>query len=330
MSRMFARTAAAIALMMTAVACSAGSTGDAATPATDVVTVEPPNEANGTTSPATPADPGVTIDSVVTVDPGAPTDPAPATEATAASVADTVPVVTIEVEGTAVGGNSGGVGREQTQTLSESIRNQDGTCSGWEGPGDGGLWTLGLEVGASVEILDRDSGEQIGEGRITASAWTDVDPSDDEQWDCTFVFKGTVSKAVDAIKIKVADLNPWLALPDPTNAGQYVASVDTKIEISRLDSCTSHEAGQPVFDWGRAVGEFWADGVGALCFNGLIVSEVKRVCRPPDVASEYVVAVRSADDPTVVYEDASGQLLDASTLPADTKVIVDVATGRPC
>ena len=57
MSSTLARTAAVIALIVTAGACSGTSTGDAAAPATDVVTVEPSIEADATTTPDSPADP---------------------------------------------------------------------------------------------------------------------------------------------------------------------------------------------------------------------------------------------------------------------------------
>lgn len=242
----------------------------------------------------------------------------------------TVPTVTVDVTGTAVAGNSGGVGKDQTQTLSESIRNEDGSCSGWEGPGDAGLWTQGLEKGAPVAILDGGSGEQIGSGSITSSAWTDVDPSDDrDQWDCAFVFEGTVNRETNSLKIKVADLQPWVARPDPTNPGKFVASVDTKIELSRVSACTDRVAGDPIFEW-SSVGEFWADGFGSICGGGLIIDHINRLCRPPTIGSEYVIAVRSAADQSVIYEDSDGLHVDPSTLAPDTKVVVDVATGRPC
>jgi hypothetical protein len=237
--------------------------------------------------------------------------------------------VTIEVVGTAVAGNSGGVGQGSTDTLSETIRNDDGTCSGWAGPGDGGLWTTGLQVGATVQILDRDTGDHIGDGQITASSWADVDPSNQEQWDCTFAFTATVSKKVDSFKIKVADLGAWVAKPDPTNHGSYVASVDTKAEVSRIPTCTDRQVGVPISEW-KSVGQFWANGLRNLCDNGLIVDKIGRPCRPPNAGSEYITDVRSAADPNVVYEDAGGLHVDVTTLQPDTKVIVDVATGRPC
>jgi hypothetical protein len=316
MTKLHVGTVVALAVTLMAPAC--GSTNG---------TAAPTDEAAATIGPNPTSDPGRTQPTDTTITQSTPqsTD----AQTTEATQVETVPTVNVDVEGTAASGNSGGVGRESTQTLSESIRNKDGSCSGWEGPGDAGLWTQGLEVGAPVQILDTDTGEHIGDGSITSSSWADVDPTDREQWNCTFVFKGTVSRAIDSFKIKVADLQPWLARPDPTNPGQYVASVDTKIELSRISSCTNHEPGEAIFEW-QAVGEFWVDGLQSVCGNGLVVDQIKRPCRPPHVASEYVIDVRSAADPTVVYEDAGGLRVDVATLAPDTKVIVDVATGRPC
>ncbi len=306
------------AIVVTLMAASCGSTNNSGSPkAESAATIGP----NGTAGPGQtqPSETTVTQSTPLTTD----------AQTTATAQVETVPTVTIDVTGTAVAGNSGGVGRGSTQTLSESIRNDDGSCSGWEGPGDAGPWTQGLEVGAPVQILDANTGEHIGDGTITSSSWADVDPTDHEEWNCSFVFKATVSRATDSLKIKVADLQPWAAHPDSTHPGQYVASVDTKIELARISSCTSHEPGEPIFEW-QAVGQFWADGLQSLCSNGVVVDQIKRPCRPPDVASEYIIAVRSAADPSVVYEDAGGLRVDVSTLAPDTKVIVDVATGRPC
>jgi hypothetical protein len=309
-------TIATFAIVMLVGACSE-STNDGAAPADETEATSGPND---TTSPG---------ESTTSTDATQSTPQNTDTPSDETVPEETVPQVTVDVTGTAVSGNSGGVGRDQTNTLSETVRNEDGSCSGWEGPGDGGKWTQGLENGASVQILDRDTDEQIGDGSITSSAWADVDPGDREQWNCTFVFEGTVSRDVESFKIKVADLQPWVTRPDPTRTGEFVASVDTEIEISRISSCTDHEPGEPIFEW-EVVGQFWADGLGSLCSNGLVIDQVNRACRPSTVASEYIMAVRSATDPNVVYEDASGLLVDVDTLQPDTKVVVDVATGRPC
>jgi hypothetical protein len=317
MTKLHVGTVAAIAVILTAGACGGSTNGNASPTDESAATIGP----NGTSAPerTQPADTSITQSTPQSTD----------AQTTETTQVETVPTVRVDVTGTAVAGNSGGVGRDSTQPLSESIRNDDGSCSGWEGSGDAGLWTQGLEDGAPVQILDTDTGEHIGDGSITSSSWADVDPTDHEQWNCTFVFKGSVSRAADAYKIKVADLQPWVARPDSTNPGQFVASVDTKIELFNVPSCTDHEAGEEIFEW-QAVGQFWADGLRSVCENGLVVDHINRPCRPPNVASEYVIAVRSAADPAVVYEDATGLLVDVSTLAPDTKVIVDVATGRPC
>jgi hypothetical protein len=317
MTKLHVGIVAAFAVTMMATACSGSSDGNASPTDESAATTGP----NGSTNPdqTQPADTAIPQSTPQNTDP----------QTTEATQVETVPTVTVDVTGTAVAGNSGGVGKEQTQTLSESIRNDDGSCSGWEGPGDAGQWTQGLEAGAPVQILDPDTGEHIGDGSVTSSSWADVDPTDEEQWNCTFVFEGTVSRSTDSFKIKVADLQPWVARPDSTSPGQYVASVDTKIELARVSSCTDHEPGESIFEW-QAVGQFWVDGLQSVCGNGLVVDQINRPCRPPRVASEYVIAVRSAADPTVVYEDASGLLVDVATLAPDTTVIVDVATGRPC
>ena len=215
--------------------------------------------------------------------------------------------------------------------MSESIRNDDGSCSGWEGPGDAGsLDSKGLEVGAPVQILDVDTGEHIGDGSITSSSWADVDPSRAGAVELHVRVQGNrLAQTPTRSRSRSPTCNRWVARPDSTNPGQFVASVDTMIELSRVSSCTDHAAGEAIFEW-QAVGQFWVDGLQSVCGNGLVVEKINRPCRPPTVASEYVIAVRSAADPTVVYEDASGLLVDVSTLAPDTKVIVDVATGRPC
>ena len=316
MTKLHVGAVAALAVVMMA-ACGESTNDNASTTDESAATIGP----NGTSGPdqTQPTDTSVSPSTPQSTDP----------QATEATQVETVPTVTVDVTGTAVAGNSGGVGRGETQTLSESIRNDDGSCSGWEGPGDAGQWTQGLEVGAPVQILDFDTGEHIGDGTVTSSSWADVDPTDQQQWNCTFVFEGTASRSADSYKVKVADLQPWVARPDPTHPGQYVASVDTRIELARVSSCTDHEPGETIFEW-ESVGQFWVDGLKSVCGNGLVVDQINRPCRPPTVASEYVISVRSAADPTVVYEDAGGLLVDVATLAPDTTVIVDVATGRPC
>jgi hypothetical protein len=164
MTKLHVGIVAAFAVTMMTAACG-GSTNDNASPSDESAVTTGPN---GTSNP----DQTQPTDTNIPQSTPQPTDPQPSeTTPTEPTPVETVPTVTVDVTGTAVAGNSGGVGKEQTQTLSETIRNDDGSCSGWEGPGDAGQWTQGLEVGAPVQILDPDTDEQIGNGSVTASSW---------------------------------------------------------------------------------------------------------------------------------------------------------------
>jgi hypothetical protein len=250
----------------------------------------------------------------------------PVTETTAAPT--TLEEVTSEIVGNAVGGNSGGEGSEQTTTFSETVRNSDGTCSGWEGPG--GQWTQGLESGAPVVFLAVDSDVEIGTGQLGTSAWEDVDPTSNEQWNCTFPFTGTIAGSPESFRVKVADLEPWVARRDATDPDRFVASVNTEARFDVFTSCSAPDSlATEVFEW-RAVGTYWSEGINSLCGNGLVVVDLERPCRPPGFASDHIVAVTRVDDPSVVLEDAGGIRVDVTTLEPLTEVVVHIATGRPC
>lgn len=315
------------AIMALGAGCASGASNSAIGPATAVTT-----SSGGTTSGTTAGTPGGTTSGTTGGTTGTSEPPETAGPTTPATEA-TIAVVDVQITGTAVSGNSGGVGEQSTDTLSEAVRNEDGTCSGWKGPGDAGAWTQGLAVGAPVQFIDRGTGDSIGTGRVTASSFQNVATDGSEQWICNFDFTGTIASSSDVVpdsfKVKIADLSPWLAVSDPTHPGSFVASVDTKIEVSRISDCADRQAGQTIFDW-SSVGQFWANGFRSLCSNGLIIDDVKRPCRPANVGSEYIIDVRRADDPSVVLEDADGLKVNVDTLAPDTKVIVDVATGRPC
>jgi hypothetical protein len=256
--------------------------------------------------------------------------PGTTTGATTATTAapDTLPVVTSTINGTAVAGNSGGVGADQTNSFSEAVRNDDGTCSGWAGPG-GGAWTDGLVVGAPVRILDRETDEEIGTGSVVSASFTDVDPGDREQWICNFTFSATVTGTPAEFQVAVADLAPWVARPDPTRPGEFVASVNTVADPSFFSQCTDDDFGEEVTAW-SAAGLFWSDGISSVCSNGLRIEALDRPCRPPGIGSDHVISVVRADDPSVVLEDTTGLLVDPATLEPGTAVIVRIATGRPC
>lgn len=256
------------------------------------------------------------------------TTPATTLEPATTAPPDTLPVVTSTINGTAVAGNSGGVGADQTDSFSEAVRNEDGTCSGWDGPG-GDAWTAGLEVGAPVRILDGTTNQEIGTGSVVSSSFTDVDPGDREQWVCTFAFSATVTGAPTVFQVGVANLAPWVARADPTRPGEFVASVNTVADPAFFTHCTDDDFGVEVTAW-SAAGLYWSDGISSVCSNGLHIEALDRPCRPRDVGSDHVISVVRFDDPSVVLEDTSGLLVDPATLEPGTPVVVRIATGRPC
>jgi hypothetical protein len=298
------------ALCVTACTSSAGSSSGADSGAVQSTAAE--TSAADTTTPT-----GST--SVVTTQAGADTTPAPAT---------TFPVVRTRVVGSAVGGNSGGEGPGQTDSFSEAVRNADGTCSGWEGPG--GAWTQGLVSGAPVVFLDRETNAQIGTGQLGTSAWSDADPGDGEQWNCVFPFTGELDGNPATFKIKVGDLAPWVVLADPTAPGQFVTSVNTVPDPKYFGSCTEPDQTLTAVSEWSSVGQFWSLGFPSLCSSGLVIATLDRPCRPPGFASDYIMSVANAADPSIVYEDATGLLVDPATIPVFTPVVVSIAIGRPC
>ena len=242
---------------------------------------------------------------------------------------ETLPVVTSTINGTAVAGNSGGVGPDQTDSFSEAVRNEDGTCSGWDGPGGGQTWTSGLAVGAPVRILDGTTNQEIGTGSVVSSNFVDVDPGDREQWTCNFAFSATVTGAPEVFQVAIANLEPWVARPDPARPGEFVASVNTVADPALFSQCTDDEFGDEVTEW-SAAGQFWSNGISSVCSNGLHVEAIDRPCRPPEIGSDHVISVVRFDDQSVVLEDITGLLVDPATLEPGTKVVVRIATGRPC
>jgi hypothetical protein len=261
---------------------------------------------------------------------GATTDPGATTSETAGpSSEEPVPDVTSTIAGAAVAGSSGGIGPGQTDSFSEAVRNQDGTCSGWSGPG--GTWTQGLAQGAKVRVLDA-RGAVVGTGSIGRPTFADADPSADrEQWTCTFPFTARVTGPLpDPLRIRVAGLAPVTARPDPTRPGRYVASVSTTASAKAISACD----GTPATDaalWQPAVGLYWSNGFSQICGSGVGIVTVQRSCRPPTTGSDHVVAVLLGSDPSVVVEDASGlKIADVAELGTPATVVVRVATGQPC
>lgn len=293
-------------------------------------------QAGSTSAPTTENGTGGTVVSTVpsTVPPTTPTTPAtppgtvqPPPTTPQPTNPPTFPKVTSQVVGTAVGGNSGGEGEGSTSAFSETVRNPDGTCSGWAGPG--GQWTQGLLSGAKVIFLAADSDAQIGTGQLGTSSWSDVDPGGNQQWNCTFPFSGEVDGTPDRFRVKVADLDPWSVRVDPTAAGTFVASVNTVARFDVFDLCTEPGSFTEVNQW-SVVGQYWSEGIPSLCNSGLSVVDIERPCRPAGFGSDHIVLVTSADDAPVVFEDREGLQVDEAALDPLTPVVVHVTTGHPC
>jgi hypothetical protein len=272
-----------------------------------------------TDSPATDSVPGETLVESSIVVAGGPTEPGEAT----------LPESTITVVGAAVGGNSGGEGEGSTNSLSEVVRESDGSCHGWAGPGDAGAWTTGLEEGAPVTYLARETNDVLGTGTLGPGRAVAVETNGVERWMCTFDFTAELTGAPEIFRIQVADLDPWVARPDASRPGAFVASVNTEASFALFSECTDEEFTPVIFDF-SVVGEYWSDGIPSVCFAGFDVVGIDRPCRPPTIASDHVIAVIDAEDPNIVYENESGVQVDLATIAPATKVIVVVATGRPC
>lgn len=297
----------------------AGTTTPAADSTTTTLATGTTSPPSGPSSPTAPTTPGGDTSATTAIT---------ATTATAATTPPTFEIVTTSVVGAAVGGSAGATGAESTDPFSEAVRNEDGSCSGWDGPG--GPWTQGLESGAPVVFVARDSDAQIGTGVIGTSRWEDVG-TDREQWNCIFPFAGEIEGEPESFRIKVADLPPWSVARNPADASQWIVSIDTRVRVDVFPECVDPGASvEAVFAW-SSVGTYWSRGIPQeLCGSGLAVVAAERQCRPPGIASEHIVKVTRADDPSVVVEDASGPLVDPAELTPGTEVVVHVATGRPC
>lgn len=306
------RVVSSIVVLISAAGCvssesrsAVATTSAATTPASD--------------SPATDSLPGDTLVESSIVIAGGPAEPGEAT----------LPESTITVVGAAVGGNSGGEGEGSTNSFSEVVRESDGSCHGWAGPGDAGAWTTGLEEGAPVTYLARETNDVLGTGTLGPGRAVAVETNGVERWMCTFDFTAELTGAPEVFRIKVADLDPWVARPDASRPGAFVASVNTEASFALFSECTDEEFTPVIFDF-SVVGEYWSDGIPGVCFAGFDVVGIDRPCRPPTIASDHIIAVIDAEDPNIVYENESGVQVDLATIAPGTKVIVVVATGRPC
>ena len=274
------------------------------------------------------------------------TEPSTSSPDTTAGTTTSTTTGPLEITGRAVAGTAGEVDTAEpfilTDPFAEAVRLADGTCVGWSGSRGGS--TLGLAVGAPLTVLDADDNSEVGAGTITASRWEDVSGGGG-QFMCTFDFAATLTSPQAEFRIKVGGLAPWLARPDPTAPGTYTASVSTDASVGLIEECPAvpaepdptattaaptttltppptTPAPAPVTGW-NAVGQYWSNGVRALCAAGLPVVAIARPCRPAGVASEYITQVVNAADPATVYANGGA-------IPAGTQLAVVVAIGIPC
>ena len=246
--------------------------------------------------------------------------------ATEPGATDTLPVATTNIVGLVVGGSGGGTGEGQTDSLSEVVREEDGSCHGWDGPGGG--WTAGVKDGAEVRLFDaEEGGKLLATGSLSAGKAADVDPPE-EQWQCVFNLSIEGVPVVPRYWAEVDSLPRVEARPDPDAGGALVIPVSTRAKADLVSACTDPQLPQTVGDW-KSVGQYWSQGIPSICSAGLRISRLDRVCRPANIASDRVVAVVNAGDGTV-YEDATGLKVDPASLEAGTIVIAQISTAYPC
>jgi hypothetical protein len=297
--------AGSLLVLLTACGGGGGSAADTTTPA--------PSTA-GDTTPTTLA--------AVTLAPT--TSPPTPSPTTAAAAPTTLPVATATFVGLVVGGSGGGVGEGQTDTLSEVVREEDGSCAGWDGPGGG--WTAGVKDGGEVKIFGESKGGKVlATGHLGPGTAVDVDPPN-EQWQCELGFTIDAVPASDHYFVEVGGLARVEARRGP--GGALVIPVNTEASADRLSECVDEQLPESVGEW-SSVGQYWSQGFPSICSAGLRINEVQRVCRPPEIASDRVVAVLAASDETVL-ENGDGVQVDVATLDPGTLVIAQVSTAYPC
>ena len=252
------------------------------------------------------------------------TSPPTASPPTAAPAPTTLPVATATFVGLVVGGSGGGVGEGQTDTLSEVVREEDGSCAGWDGPGGG--WTSGVKDGGEVKVFGESKGGKVlATGHLGPGKAVDVDPPN-EQWQCELGFTIDAVPASDHYFVEVGGLPRVEARPGP--GGALVIPVNTEASADRLSECVDEQLPESVGEW-SSVGQYWSQGFPSICSAGLRINEVQRVCRPPSIASDRVVAVLAASDKTVL-ENGDGLQVDVASLEVGTLVIAQVSTAYPC
>ena len=243
--RQTAGSGLAVALMLLT-AC--GDSGDATT--TEANSIAVLDTASGDVSDTAPAT-GAAIGTQAPPDPQAPTDPPPP----ATLPETTPPAVSTVVLGGVVGGSSGGVGEDSTDSASEIVRNDDGSCTGWDSRRDD-AWTADFTPGATVTILDADTDEEIGSGKILEGVAENVATDGGEQWQCWLRFEAAATRPAEQYAIRVGDARPVPLTTDPTRPGFVIGSISTPADSLALDACTQDNSSlQSVGDWsgGRAV-----------------------------------------------------------------------------
>lgn len=320
MPRHAAHRIASTAVVVIAVllgACSGDD--DATTAAESAATAQPdvaPTDPSSVDPTADPADGTTPPDATVAPTPP-PVDPA-----------TTPPVVATIVLGGIVGGSSGGVGEGSTDSASEVVRNEDGSCSGWDGRRGGG-WTSEIQSGAPFSILDAVTGEVLGTGTL-ATSWTEnVASGGDEQWQCWFPFEVEASRPAEQYAVQVGGNEPWVLAPNPQHPGELLAPIDTPIDPGAVSGCEGGELPPSVSEW-SSVGQYWNNGMSSLCFAGLTIGAIRGSCSPPGIAADRIVSVAEAEHREIVYEDAQALLVDPSAVAPGTAVVVTIATGVPC
>jgi hypothetical protein len=292
-------------------ACGTGGGSSAGTTAVD--TSAPPD--------STPT----TLSAVTLAPTSAPSPSAPSTSPAPTPPPTTLPVATTTFVGLVVGGSGGGVGQDQTDTLSEVVRDEDGSCAGWDGPGGG--WTAGVRDGGEVVVFDvAEGGEPIATGHLGAGRAVDVDPPN-EQWQCELGVTIDRVPKTDRYFVEVGGLPRVEARPGGPDRA-LVIPVNTQARADELSACVEEQLPETVGEW-SSVGQYWSQGLPSICSAGLRITRVERVCRPPDIASDRVVAVVAANEGTVL-ENGDGLQVDVSTLEPGTLVIAQVSSAYPC
>jgi len=146
-----------------------------------------------------------------------------------------VPEAEVTLLGVVVGGSGGGVGPGQTDTFSEVVREEDGSCAGWASPGAGGSWTSGVRAGADVKVYDAArGGHLLGTGALAPGKADDVD-APNGQWQCDLAFGVQKVKRAPGYFVQVDSLARVEGRVGP--GGALVVPLSTPARASMIGSC---------------------------------------------------------------------------------------------